>query len=303
MNSDMETRWTRHEKRIVQPDTRSSEQIDSDERKTKWDRHAEKAAPVPDDMALKNRFERRQIVRQLQTEGTRNRFGDKIGEAPDPKDKIQKPAAWNNSSAKRTGTGRPMDEELIRLREAAEADRRKRVQAKERKRFGLPENSQRKETTADDVLAFLLFAHQARPDIPMDENDRPNDERWYRAVETNARNIRAAWLALKAKGLADLDLAGLLMAIKVCEENNAIDFCKPATRGFGVRKIVNALVEPPKISTEDQALAEAMEKVRIGRARIQRTRLADDTEVAEIKELHKLPFSELAARARSGRKK
>jgi hypothetical protein len=307
---EAQTKWTRREKQLADPNPPSGSQIRADERKNGFQRHAESVAPVADDMALKNRFARKQTVQEQQTEGNRNRFGDKLGPVADPREKLEPTTGkhtaaneWHGKPIPRSSTGRPLDEETLRLKQAADTDRTKRVNAKERAKLGLSENSQRKETSPDDVLAYLFFLHNARPDIPMDETERPGDERWRNAIITNSWNIKRAWLHLKSQGLAELDLSGLLLAVKVCEENNAVDFCKSRVRGFADNTLVNIIDEPPQASEEDKALHEAMSQVRSGQARFSRMRPATQSEATERAELKNLPFSELAAKARAGYKK
>jgi len=298
------TKWTKRTQQLTDPNPPSSLEILAGERMNAFDRNSakRKIAPVSDDAAEgKNRFERKKVVRQGQTEGQRNPWGDPV----------------NSTERKNTGTDtrrfarddwqgsarqtRPVDEKTRELFDAMRADEtvadaaayRKPGEAKTQKPLAPKDNS------FEDLQAMCLYIAAAFPAYPFDV--RPDaDENLKRIAKQNSSNLANMWRWLVFKRAVRNDLAGLISAAHRCVEENAFDDGQPRTRGFNQKPLVN-IIPPPPDAPENSFVNEALNLVRSGRARFERQRPATEEETQNIIALRQKPFRELAAEAGSKR--
>jgi len=301
--SEFDTKWTRREKKVVPPDTRSGNEIIDQERMNKFQRRAaQQAAPLVSDDAAENqnRFERRASARQQQTEGTRNKFGDKLNERVDPREKTGPTAGRRNAATEWFGEGkqtRAVDERTTQLFEEMRQD----PAVGDRAAYRKPTEksaAQPKTITNEEIIAYCNFVIMAHPEVPLDTEVHPGDARWYQAVLTNVTNLKRCWFYLvKGKKVA-LDLAGLLASFQVCVDQHCFDYAKPRIRGES-QPLVNILneVDPPTAGEPDD-LAVLRANIKAGRARVERMRPATPEESQEIVAAKQKDFHTLAAEVR-----
>lgn len=306
------TKWKKFEQGLP-ADSRTGSQVLADERRNAFDRHdARKNIAVSDDMAEKNRFQRKAVERQRQTEGTRNRFGDPVTQTVDAREKFEPTAGkktpeteWRGKSVARSATGRPLDAELIELKKAADAERIEKMSPAARAKLGLPvpEKAARVKPTEEEIIAYCNFVIMAHPEVPLDSEAHPNDARWYQAVSTNVHNVKRCWFHLVKEKKVEVNLQGLLTAFQVCVDNNCFDYCKPRVRGENT-PLINIIddVDGPFAGESDE-LAVLRENIRASRARTERMRPATAGEAAEIIAARKKPFAELQKEIRAGYKR
>lgn len=294
------SRWKKHEKKTA-TDTRSGSEIINRERQNVFQRAAENrnVEAIDDARASASPSQRMNQRGQKKTEGFRNRFGDSVDVVADPKDKMQKPAAWNGDRVERTATGRPMSRDLRELRDEMRNDKKVSNRAAGRAPSDSKPQVVRPAPTTEDIQAFVLYLAAAHPEWPIDERRGPNDgsaadARYREAIIVNATNLHRIWRTLKQRGVCDFDLAGLILSFDVAKEGNFLDDGKPRVRGFGNRQLINIADEPgPDPQQEDAAVQAVLGLVRSGRARLEKMRPATETEEAEIRNLRAMPFSEL----------